>query len=480
MKNNKIHIFLFLLPICWDAVLIFFSFPLAHWVRFYSNLIPITKGIPRLYPYLLISAFAVVVWIIIFYLSGLYDTKKATHFIDETFDVLKGVFMGTIILLAPIFFYRAFTFSRIVMVLGCFIGGVLVIIGKASMRYVKALLYQKGIGIRSTCIVGPIERATDIIDKLQNNTIAGFRIIGQIVDEEAKQNKVQSSEFKVQKTNNQKLIPVLGEIYDIRKIVEQNKIDMLLITFPLSQYQKVAKIILRCSGMPVEIRFIPDPYELLTSRIGYYELEGYILLGIKEFPLTYWNVLLKRVFDIGASSFLILICSPIILLISVMIKFTSDGPLFYRQKRVGKDNKIFDILKFRSMYENAEQLTGPIFASADDTRVTKIGKALRRWSIDEIPQLFNVFKGDMSLVGPRPERPEFVKKFATEIIRYFERHRVSPGVTGWAQVNGLRGDTSIKERVKYDLYYVENWSLGLDIKILLRTFRAIIVGKNAY
>lgn len=465
--RRKSDILLFLVPIIWDAVLITTSFLLAYWTRFYSGLIPLIKGrgIPRLEPYLLISGFALLVWLIIFYLSGLYDTKKTYSLLDETYEVLKGIIAGTIIVLAPIFFYRAFTFSRIVMFLSCILGGILIIIGKIILRAIRIILHRHGIGVINACVIGGGEKAKEVICKFSKNPITRYKLIGQVVEKGEEE---------------EKKLPILGSFFQIREIIENNKIDMLLITFPLSQYKKTAKILLLCNGLPVELRFVPDPYELLTSKIGYYEIDGFSLLGLKEFPLTYWNTLLKRIFDVTTSSIFIIFLSPIIFVLSILVKLGSRGPLFYRQKRVGKDGKTFDIIKFRSMFVNAEQSTGPVFASYKDQRVTKIGRVLRRWSIDELPQLFNVLKGNMSLVGPRPERPEFAEKFGEEIIRYFERHRVCPGITGWAQVNGFRGDTSIKERVKYDLYYIENWSLNFDIKILLRTIGAAITGENAY
>jgi exopolysaccharide biosynthesis polyprenyl glycosylphosphotransferase len=465
MMRRKSDILLFLFPITWDAILVFLSFPAAYWIRFYSGLLPTTKGIPHLHPYMLISVFAMMVWVTVFYLLGVYDTKNVYPFIDEAYDVVKGIIVSTLIILAPVFFYRAFTFSRIVMLLGCVLGGVLVITGKILLRGFRLFLYKKGMGVRNACIVGTGNRAEEVLSRFRKNAMIGYRLVGQVIEKEEK---------------GAQDIPVLGNPFQIREIVRKEKINMLLLTFPLSHHKETAKILLRCDGLPVDIRFVPDPYELLTSRIGYYELNGFSLLGIKEFPLTYWNAILKRAFDVVISGLLIILFSPLILLISTIIKLTSEGPLFYRQKRVGKDGALFDIIKFRSMRIDAEEQTGPVFASESDSRTTEIGKILRKWSIDELPQLLNVLEGNMSLVGPRPERPEFVERFGEEIFRYVERHKVKPGITGWAQVNGLRGDTSIKERAKYDLYYIENWSIGFDIKVLLRTLNAITAGENAY
>ncbi|MDD2890366.1 MAG: undecaprenyl-phosphate glucose phosphotransferase [bacterium] len=463
---RKSEIIFFLLPVVADAIFIFVSFCLSYWLRFYSALFPVEKGIPSITPYFLIALFTLSVWIIIFYLSGIYNTKQVTSIFDEIYEVLKDIILGTLIVLAPIFFYRGFTFSRIAILFACLFSGVLIITGKIFIRSLKIYLAHKGIGVKKTCIVGSGERALEVIEKFKKNPVIRYKLVGQIT---------KKGEDPIPG------LPMLGNIIDVQTIIQENKIDMLIITFPLSHYKETAKILLRCSGIPVELRFVPDPYELLTSRIRYYDLNGFALLGIREFPLNYWDILLKRVFDIIASSLFILAFLPAGIIIAILIKLSSPGPVFYRQKRVGKDGKLFDIIKFRSMVRNAEKNTGPIFATGTtDSRVTKVGRNIRRWSLDELPQFINVFIGNMSLVGPRPERPEFVEKFSEEINRYFERHKLRPGLTGWAQINGLRGNTSIKERVKYDLYYIENWSFNFDIKILLKTFVASMKGDNAY
>lgn len=463
--RRKGEIIFFLLPVILDALFIVIAFSISYWLRFYSLLFPLSKEIPTIIPYLLLSLFTLVLWTTLFYLSGLYDTKKVWGIFDEIYDVLKNIIIGVLILLAPIFFYRTFTFSRLVILFACILSGILIILNKIFMRWLRILLCRKGIGVKNTCIIGTHERAKEVIEKFKKSRIVRYKLVGQII----KKGEEPSPD-----------LPVLGDPHDIQKIIIENKIDLLIITFPLSHYKETAKLLLRCAGLPVELRFVPDPYELLTSRIGYYDLGGFVLLGLREFPLSDWDILLKRTFDIVVSGLLIITFFPIGLIISISIKFSSPGPVFYRQKRVGKDGKLFNILKFRSMVSNAEQLTGPIFATSSDSRTTRIGRIIRRWSIDELPQFINVFVGHMSIVGPRPERPEFVEKFSEEIHRYLERHKLSPGITGWAQINGLRGDTSIKERVKYDLYYIENWSFNSDIKICLKTLVSSIKGENAY
>jgi Undecaprenyl-phosphate glucose phosphotransferase len=307
----------------------------------------------------------------------------------------------------------------------------------------------------------------EVVRIFSQNLTAGYRVIGQVVE-----NKEDISSLS---------LPILGEIKNIEKIVKKENLDMLIITFPLREQNKVTKILLALGDLPIEIRFVPDPYEMITSRISFYEIGGLSLMGLKEFPLTGWNKVLKRGMDIIVSFLVLLVTVPILLITAIAIKLTSRGPVFFRQERIGLRDKRFLIYKFRTMYVGAEKFDEEAgLGIANDPRCTKIGRFLRKTGIDELPQLINVLKGDMSLVGPRPERTHFVKKFKEEVFRYVERHRVKPGITGWAQVNGLRGDTSLEERIKYDLYYIENWSLGFDMKILLRTIGTIITGKNVY
>ncbi len=225
---------------------------------------------------------------------------------------------------------------------------------------------------------------------------------------------------------------------------------------------------------------VPDMLELMTSRIRIQEIEGIPFLKLKDIPMTTWNRILKRLFDIFITVAGLIIALPIMIFVAIVIKLSSPGPIFYIQERVGLDGVSFPLIKFRSMRIDAETLSGPVRNKKDDNRATLIGKILRRTSLDELPQLFNVLLGQMSVVGPRPERPFFVEQFKNNIPKYLERHRVKTGMTGWAQVNGLRGDVPIEERTKFDIYYVENWSLVFDIKIILKTIRAVIFAKNAY
>jgi exopolysaccharide biosynthesis polyprenyl glycosylphosphotransferase len=256
--------------------------------------------------------------------------------------------------------------------------------------------------------------------------------------------------------------------------VIRDGIDRIFIAIEGAPDEAAAKIVRSCAHLPVQFEVVPDLFGRINERMRLTEMDGIPLLGVKGFPLESWNRFVKRTFDIVVSALLLLVLSPIGLLLTLAIKLDSRGPVFYTQIRMGRDGRIFRIHKFRSMQRNAEAETGPVWASQEDSRTTRVGSILRRTSLDELPQLWNVFRGNMSLVGPRPERPHFVRQFGERIPRYFDRHRVKSGMTGWAQVNGLRGDTSVEERTRYDVFYVENWSLFFDVKILLLTLRHVV------
>jgi exopolysaccharide biosynthesis polyprenyl glycosylphosphotransferase len=463
LKKSKITFFL--VTMFSDALFILVAFALAYWLRFYAGIFEPGSTIPRFSSYILGSFFVMAVWIFIFYMFNLYDTKRNLNLIDEFYETAKATVVGVIIVLAPTFFYRAFTFSRIVFVMACGIGLVLIWIGRAFVHRGKIWLHQQGYSLRRIAIVGGGQWGTTLVDRVQVNPGLGYRIVGQIVDQVG--TEIQD-------------LRVLGSVDDIHNIVLREKLDTLIMTFPLRSHHKVTKILAQCNGLPLDLRFVPDIYEILTSRVNFYEIDGIPLIKLKELPLADpWNRLTKRCVDIILSTLLILFSAPLMGVIAVLIKLSSRGPVFYRQERVGEDGAIYRICKFRSMNHEAERETGPVWASDDDARCTRVGRIIRKLSLDELPQLFNVLKGEMSLIGPRPERPCFVEKFMEEIPRYPERHTVKSGITGWAQVNGLRGNTSLDERIRHDLYYIENWSLGFDLKILARTVLEMLRSKSA-
>ena len=273
----------------------------------------------------------------------------------------------------------------------------------------------------------------------------------------------------------------MGRIANLMVILPNSNLDEIAITLGLNEYYRLEEIVGLCEKSGVHTKFIPDYNNIIPTKPYTEDIQGLPVINIRYVPLSNtFNAMVKRAMDVVGALIALVLASPVMLVVSVLIKLTSRGPLIYKQERVGLHNKTFRMYKFRSMEMQSPEKEKKAWTVKDDPRVTGIGRFMRRTSIDELPQLINILKGDMSLVGPRPERPFFVEKFREEIPRYMVKHQVRPGLTGWAQVNGYRGDTSIRKRIEYDLYYIENWTVGLDIKIILMTFFKGFINKNAY
>jgi Undecaprenyl-phosphate glucose phosphotransferase len=275
-------------------------------------------------------------------------------------------------------------------------------------------------------------------------------------------------------------LPILGTVSELSAIIDRYEVDEVMIALPEAPREKLLEIISRCDRSRIGIKVFPDVFQIIASELSIGDLDGLPMLTVRDVALRGWKLTLKRAFDLVVGSICLIIASPWMLLIALAVKLDSPGPALFVQERMGLDARPFPVIKFRTMRTDAEAETGPVWAKAGDPRCTRLGAFLRHYSLDELPQLINVVLGEMSLVGPRPERPVFVEQFRQRIPRYMDRHREKAGLTGWAQVNGLRGDTSIEERTKYDLWYVENWSLLLDIKILIRTLFRVLRDPNAY
>ena len=275
-------------------------------------------------------------------------------------------------------------------------------------------------------------------------------------------------------------IPVVGHYDDLPRILTENKIDDVILTLPSNASKDISELFATLQNETVNVQLVPDIPELFRLTSSIEDIDGLPIVSVSQGPLVGWAALQKQAIDVSVSLLSLLLLSPILILISLLIAFTSGRPIFYSQERMGLDGKTFKMFKFRTMGKSAEEETGPTWARPDDPRRTKIGTFLRKTSLDELPQLWNVLRGDMSIVGPRPERPIFINSFRKELPGYMLRHKVKSGMTGWAQINGWRGNTSINERLKYDIYYIDNWSLALDFKIMLLTFWRVIFDRNAY
>jgi exopolysaccharide biosynthesis polyprenyl glycosylphosphotransferase len=314
-------------------------------------------------------------------------------------------------------------------------------------------------------IVGAGEIGRMVLHKIRQSPGLGYMVVG-FVDDRDPPSQVQGAS-------------VLGKTDDLPHLIETHQVDEVIIAMPEASHEDILSIITRCEREKVTIKVFPDVFQIMASEVSIGDLNGLPLLTVRDIALRGWRLALKRATDIMGSGLALLLFSPIMMLVAVLVKLDSPGSVFYVQERMGMDAKPFLMFKFRSMRPDAEAETGPVWATEGDPRRTRIGAIIRRFSIDELPQLINVFLGNMSLVGPRPERPIFVEQFKRSIPRYMDRHKEKAGMTGWAQVNGLRGDTSIIERTKYDLWYIENWSLLLDFKILARTFMSVFIDRHA-
>ena len=335
---------------------------------------------------------------------------------------------------------------------------------RAFLRSIR----KKGYNQKHILLVGYSKAAEQYIDRIRQNPQWGYQVRG-ILDD------------NIARGTMYKGVKVIGSIGNLAYILPENKLDEIAITLGLEEYYKLGKIVAECEKSGVHTKFIPDYGNIIPTRPYTEDLMGLPVINIRYVPLSNtFNAMVKRMTDIVGSLICIVIFSPVMLVSAALVKATSKGSLIFKQERVGLHNKPFWMYKFRTMYVQTEEEEKKGWTQKNDPRVTSVGKFLRKTSLDEFPQLFNVLKGDMSLVGPRPERPQYVEKFREEIPRYMIKHQVRPGMTGWAQVNGYRGDTSIKKRIEHDLYYIENWTLGLDIKILFLTVFKGFINKNAY
>ncbi|MFH0990465.1 MAG: undecaprenyl-phosphate glucose phosphotransferase [bacterium] len=459
-----------LLTVLSDIIAIEAAFIFSYWVRFYSPLIsyiPVTLGFPPIEAYIIGSLFVIPMWLFLFNARSMYDSRRILYFSDEFFAIIRVVTIGMLIVMAAAFFYRAFSFSRIVFAILGFSAITFLALGRFLVLKFEQSWYARGRDIKNAIIVGTNATADRIFLKIRSNPFLGYRIDGYFATDDQERLSSQHAVF-------------LGSVKSVPAYIRDHQIDVVLIALNYKEYPVLYELVEECEGLNTEIMMVPDLLELMTSQVRIKELEGIPFIKIKTIPLTTWNRIIKSVFDLLFSAIVIILVSPIILLIALLIKLSSKGPVFYRQERVGLDGDPFQLIKFRTMRIDAEQTTGPVWASKNDPRTTGIGKFLRRFSLDELPQLFNVLQGEMSIVGPRPERTFFVEQFKKQIPKYLDRHRMKTGMTGWAQVNGLRGNAPIEERTKFDIYYIENWSLVFDIKIILKTIRTVLFGEDAY
>lgn len=456
---NKLHVLL-------DAIIIAVSYTAAWILRI--QVLPHEGGVLTESEYFLLLLFLIPAYLVIYSNFNLYTSKRIQEKRVEVLNIVKANAIGIACLMVVLFYLNKGNFSRLLMVLFFTINVLLEIIFRNTVRHLLRGMRRNGFNIKHVLLVGYSRAAEEYIDRIRENPQWGYVVRG-ILDDNAERGMLYKG------------IKVIGSIDNLSIILPQNKLDEIAITLSLDEYAKLEEIVYLCEKSGVHTKFIPDYNRIIPTRPYTEDLIGLPVINIRHVPLSNAsNMVIKRLIDIAGAVVAIILFSPIMLLTAVLIKLTSKGPVIFSQERVGLHNKPFMMLKFRSMEVQAPSEEKTKFTVPDDPRVTGIGKLIRKTSIDEMPQFFNVLLGDMSLVGPRPERPFFVEKFKEEIPRYMIKHQVRPGLTGWAQVNGYRGNTSIRKRIEYDLYYIENWTVGMDFKILFLTFFKGFINKNAY
>jgi len=431
----------------------------AYWLRFEVQIQPVTKGVPPLDGYLLLIAGTAVLWPAVFYFQGLYQRRRIRSRIDEAIRVCVAVLLAVILLAAGLSFYRSFEYSRLFLAIFAAVDVVLVTAVRWTIAGVLSAIRRSGGNVQKVLVIGAGELGHRVVERLQLHREYGFSVVGFLDDDPGKQQRQIHG------------LPVLGGTQDLEAVAALHRVDQVIIALPLAAHQKTIQLIRRAGQMLLEIKVVPDLLQYFVLRAGVESLDGLPIINLTQIPLQGWNQIVKRAFDIGGAGFLLLAAGWLFPVIAWFIKREDRGPVFFSQVRTGMDGRSFRLYKFRSMSVDASADGEAHWTRTKDPRVTRVGSLLRRTNLDELPQLFNVLRGDMSLVGPRPEQPEYVERFRSRYPEYNARHRVRAGLTGWAQVNGLRGDTSIRQRVIHDLYYIENWSLSLDLKILWLTLR---------
>ncbi|MDZ4726777.1 MAG: undecaprenyl-phosphate glucose phosphotransferase [Leptospira sp.] len=452
-----------------DLTITFLSFGIAFLIRYYfSEDSEFQRQIIDFRNYFLLGLILGITQVISFLSIDLYHPRRGLSLTDEFFAIVSGVVINLVLVLAILFFFRGESFSRLVILYFAITTVILSSLAHSVLRGILRILRSRGYNLRSVLILGTGKSALSFANTLKKHSIYGYSVKGFISG-------------KINLFENDEKHRVIGKAKELEEYLKHNEIDLIVYAFSHDEGDYLKEAIDIADYLGIDLKVIPSYEEIITAKGRVEVLDGIPIISIRNIPLRLgYNRVIKRSFDITFSLLFILFFSPVYIIISLIIKLTSKGPVFYKQERVGLDNRTFYMLKFRSMIVQEKQDSDTLWTTKDDPRVTKIGGILRKLSLDETPQFFNVLLGDMSVVGPRPERPFYVEKFQSEHHQYMRRHAAKAGITGWAQIQGLRGDTSIEERIKADIYYIENWSLSFDIKIILLTPWKAIVDRNAY
>ena len=467
-----------------DVLATLVAWLLAYVLRFYappvSALIPVTKGIPPLADYLLLLPLMAVLWPAVLYFHGLYRLRRGRSRVDDLFATVFSVLIASALTLGATLYVRVYwryqpevaprwEYSQAVFALFALLDVALIMAARGAIRAWRLRLWAAGEDVTRVVVAGTGELGRTVAEALLAHRELGYRVLGFLAESDAAQGHAG--------------LPILGSVDAAREALEANRADQLYVALPTELHARIVPLIKGLSNECLDVKVVPDVIQYATIKATLEDLDGIPIISLNEVPLQGWNSMAKRLMDVAASGALLalLVLVPVLPVLALLVRLRGGkGPVLLRQERMTLDGKTFHIFKFRTMVDGAEKETGPVFATSDDPRRTPIGGWLRKHNLDELPQLLNVLLGDMSLVGPRPERPPFVSQFRERIPQYMRRHRVKSGMTGWAQVNGWRGNTSIEKRIEFDLYYIENWSLLLDLKILVLTLFRGFGQKHAY
>jgi Undecaprenyl-phosphate glucose phosphotransferase len=462
-----------------DAVLGMVAFLLAYIVRFDSGLIPVTRGYPPFEQYVNVLPFIALIVPLGFHLQGLYRLRRGRSRIDDFFNVLVGSIFAVVLGVVGTLYFQAYyvpdelkdrgVYEVSQLVWGLFLIGNIAL-GYLSRKFIREALERRwiaGVGLRRVLIAGAGDLGRMVADKILEHRELGYQIVG-FVDDRAGGDHL-----------GYRGLPLLGSLTEAADVATREKVDHLYVALPIEEHMKLLDLVESTSREGVDIKVVPDLLQFIALRARLEDLDGVPVINLNDIPLQGINAFVKRALDVAVSACALSLMMVPGLIIAWLIKRGSAGPVFYHQERMGLDGKQFTVYKFRTMPLDAEERTGPVWADEEDPRATPIGSWLRRHDLDEWPQFWNVLKGEMSIVGPRPERPFFVEQFKHRIPQYMLRHKVKSGITGWAQVNGWRGNTSLEKRIEYDLYYIENWSVSLDLKIIWMTLLRAVVPSQA-
>jgi Undecaprenyl-phosphate glucose phosphotransferase len=453
-----------------DLVLVALAWVISYPVRFryLHPWFPPTHGTPSFENYAYLVFAIIALWFIVFVVSGIYRSRRTQKIIVELGAILRAHTFAFLILVTIVYLTLGDRYSRAVLLVFYMISVGLLMTERICLRLLVHELRRRGFNLRTSLVVGNNEIAAAFLERLKLHSELGLVVRGVV--------QLENNEPQTQVTN----LPVLGTSADLTEVLKNYQIDQVILALKNSQRDQLDQLLASLIDQNVDVRIIPDLHQFITLGCEVEEFEGLPLISLNQSPIVGWNSVAKRISDVIYASLALVVFSPIMTFLALAIRVFTPGPVFYGQERMGLDGRVFRMLKFRTMSVDAEKSTGAVWATKNDARVTWLGKILRKTSLDELPQLINVLKGDMSCVGPRPERPALVEKFKHEIPRYMLRHKVKAGMTGWAQINGWRGDTSLEKRIEYDLYYISNWSLVFDFKIMLMTVFKGFVSKNAY